>query len=69
MFNLDGSIQRHKARVVAKGYSQQEGVDLHETFAPATRLDIIRIIIAFMAHKGWKLLPTRCEVGILEWSS
>ena len=40
---------------MAKGYSQQPGIDYGETFAPVARLDTIRAIIAFAASKGWKL--------------
>ena len=40
--NLDGSIQKNKARLIAKGYSQQLGVDYEETFAPVECLDTIR---------------------------
>ena len=41
--------------MAAKGYSQQTGVDFHETFAPIARLDTIRTIIAVAAQKGWLL--------------
>ena len=53
--NPDGSIQRHNARLVAKGYSQQPEIDFQETFAPAARLDTIRALIALAAQKGWFL--------------
>jgi hypothetical protein len=45
-YNKDGSIQKHKARIVAKGYSQQPGADFTETFAPVARMETIRIILA-----------------------
>ena len=44
--NPDASVERHKARIVAKGYSQIEGLDYDETFAPVTRYDSLRLIIA-----------------------
>ena len=51
----DGMVVRNKARLVAQGYSQQEGIDYEETFAPVARLEAIRIFLAFAASKGFKL--------------
>ena len=48
-------VVRNKARLVAQGYSQQEGIDYEETFAPVARLEAIRIFLAFAASKGFKL--------------
>jgi hypothetical protein len=45
----NGSIEKHKALFVARGFSQIEGVDYDETFAPVTRYTSIRIIIAIAA--------------------
>ena len=50
--NPDGTIQKHKVRLVAKGYSQQPGIDYNETFAPVARLDTIRALIALASQKG-----------------
>jgi hypothetical protein len=51
----DGSIEKYKARFVARGFSQVEGVDYDETFAPVARYTSIRSIIALAASMGWKL--------------
>jgi hypothetical protein len=51
----DGDVVRNKARLVAQGYSQVEGLDFGETFAPVARLEAIRILLAFAASKGFKL--------------
>jgi hypothetical protein len=51
----DGEVLRNKARLVAQGYSQVEGLDFGETFAPAVHLEVIRILLAFAAFKGFKL--------------
>jgi hypothetical protein len=51
----DGEVVRNKARLVAQGYSQVEGVDFAETFAPVARLEAIRILLAFATSKGFKL--------------
>ena len=50
-----GIVIRNKARLVAQGYSQVEGVDFGETFAPVARLESIRILLAFASHHGFKL--------------
>ncbi|RVW21205.1 Retrovirus-related Pol polyprotein from transposon RE1 [Vitis vinifera] len=52
--NADGSVNKYKARLVVKGYSQVFGVDFSETFAPVARLDTIRMLLALTAQKGWK---------------
>jgi hypothetical protein len=46
---------RNKARLVAQGYSQIEGLDFMETFTLVARLEVIRILLAFAASKGFKL--------------
>jgi hypothetical protein len=46
---------RNKAHLVAQGYSQVEGLDFRETFAPVARLESIRILLAFATSKGSKL--------------
>jgi hypothetical protein len=51
----DGEVVRNKARLVAQGYSQVEGLDFGETFAPVARLEAIRILLAFATSKGFKL--------------
>jgi hypothetical protein len=51
----DGEIVRNKARLIAQGYSQVEGLDFGETFAPIARLEAIRNFLAFAASKGFKL--------------
>nr|GEW58947.1 retrovirus-related Pol polyprotein from transposon TNT 1-94 [Tanacetum cinerariifolium] len=51
----DGSslVIRNKARLVAVGYSQQEGIDYDETFAPVSRIEAIRLFLAYDAHKDF----------------
>jgi hypothetical protein len=46
---------RNKAHLVAKGFSQVEGLDFGKTFAPIACLEAIRILLAFAASKGFKL--------------
>ncbi|GJV73824.1 retrovirus-related pol polyprotein from transposon TNT 1-94 [Tanacetum coccineum] len=45
-----GGIMKNKARLVACGYRQEEGIDFEESFAPMARLDAIRIFLAYAAH-------------------
>jgi hypothetical protein len=46
---------RNKSRLVAQGFSEKEGIDYEETFAPVARLEAIRILLAFSVAKGFKL--------------
>nr|GEV49893.1 reverse transcriptase domain-containing protein [Tanacetum cinerariifolium] len=45
-----GGILKNKARLFARGYRQEEGIDFKESFAPVARLDAIQIFLAFVAH-------------------
>ncbi|GJY94150.1 retrovirus-related pol polyprotein from transposon TNT 1-94 [Tanacetum coccineum] len=45
-----GGILKNKARLVARGYRQEEGIDFEESFAPVARLEAVRILLAFAAH-------------------
>src|SRR4051812_24289521 len=48
----DGIVVRNKARLVAQGYTQIEGIDFGETYAPVARLESIRVMLAFSNHKN-----------------
>jgi hypothetical protein len=50
-----GVVTRNKARLVAKGYSQVEYLDFDEIFAPVARLELIRMLLAYATHHGFKL--------------
>ena len=51
----NGSIEKYQARFVARGFSQKEGIDYEETFAPVARYTSIRAIMALATKLGWKL--------------
>ena len=51
-YKEDGSIERFKARPVAKGYSQRYGVDYHETFSPVVRFDTLRTLLSFAVQNN-----------------
>ena len=51
----NGIIVRNKARLVAQGFNQEEGIDYEETFAPVARLETIRMLLAFACFKDFAL--------------
>jgi hypothetical protein len=51
----DGEVVRNKAHLVAQDYSQVEGLDFGETFAPIAHHEAIRILLAFATSMGFKL--------------
>jgi hypothetical protein len=51
----DGSIEKYKARFIARGFSQKEGVDYEETFSPVARYTSIRMVISLASVMGWKI--------------
>jgi histone deacetylase 1/2 len=50
----DQSIQKLKARLVAMGYSQVQGLDYDEVFSPTLRLETLRLIFSLLASRNWK---------------
>ncbi|KAJ9546779.1 hypothetical protein OSB04_019322 [Centaurea solstitialis] len=60
-----GVMVRNKARLVAQGYCQEEGIDYEETFAPVARLEAIRIFLAFAAPRGFKVFQMDVKSAFL----
>jgi hypothetical protein len=58
-------VVRNKSRLVAQGFSQKEGIDYEETFAPVARLEAIRILLAFVVAKGFKLFQMDVKSAVL----
>ncbi|GJR31899.1 putative ribonuclease H-like domain-containing protein [Tanacetum coccineum] len=48
-----GIVIKNKARLVAQGYTQEEGIDYDEVFAPVTRIEAIRLFLAYASFKGF----------------
>ena len=61
--NEDGEVIRNKARLVCKGYAQVEGMDFEETFAPMSKLEAIRILLAFASYKKLKVYQMDVKSG------
>lgn len=51
---INGDVEKLKARLVAKGYLQRKGLDYHETYAPSTRQETIRLVLSHMAREAWE---------------
>ncbi|GKB70567.1 retrovirus-related pol polyprotein from transposon TNT 1-94 [Tanacetum coccineum] len=60
-----GGILKNKARLLAKGYYQEEGIDFEESFAPVSRLEAIRIFIAYVAHKNMTVYQMDIKTAFL----
>lgn len=64
--NADGSVARFKARLVARGFTQERGVDYTETFAPTVRIAAIRLLLALAAHHDWEVEQMDVKTAFLE---
>lgn len=54
-YNPDGSILKHKVRLVTKGFHQQQGFDYEETFSLVVKPTIIRVVLGVTLTKGWHI--------------
>jgi hypothetical protein len=53
---VNGSMDRYKARLLAKGYSQVHGLNYHETFSLVVKIASIRILLAVASNKNYEIL-------------
>nr|GEX07003.1 hypothetical protein [Tanacetum cinerariifolium] len=58
-------VIRNKARLIAVGYCQQEGIDYDETFAPVARIEVIRLFLAYSAHKDFTVFQMDVKTAFL----
>jgi hypothetical protein len=69
---VDGRIDKYKARFVARGFSQQEGEEYDEMFAPVSSYTSIRAIISLATSMGWSLhqvdVKTSFLNGVIEYT-
>ncbi|KAH9672047.1 hypothetical protein KPL70_017573 [Citrus sinensis] len=63
--NVRGEIERHKAKLVAKGYSQKVGIDYDGVFTLVARLETIRLIISLAAQNKWKIFQMDVKSAFL----
>eukprot|EP00253_Pinus_taeda_P002078 PITA_02078 len=54
-YKANGTLDKYKARLVARGFSQKEGIDYEETFAPTAKMSTIRLVLALTAQFKWKV--------------
>ncbi|GKD61004.1 retrovirus-related pol polyprotein from transposon TNT 1-94 [Tanacetum coccineum] len=61
----DQIVISNKARLVAKRYAQEEGIDFKESFAPVARLEAVRIFVAYVAHKSFLIYQIDMKTAFL----
>lgn len=54
-FTYNNDVECHKARLVGKGFSEQEGIAYTDTFYPVANMNFVRLILSLVAHFGWKI--------------
>ena len=63
--DANGIVICNKARLVTQGYSQKEGIDYGETFAPVARLESIHMLLAYASHHNFKLYQMEVKSSLL----
>ncbi|GKB25495.1 retrovirus-related pol polyprotein from transposon TNT 1-94 [Tanacetum coccineum] len=63
--DAENIVIQNKSRLVAKGYRQEEGIDFEESFAPAARLEAVKIFVAYAAHKNFPIFQMDVKTAFL----
>ncbi|GJY33575.1 retrovirus-related pol polyprotein from transposon TNT 1-94 [Tanacetum coccineum] len=61
----ENTVIRNKSRLVVRGYRQEEGIDLEESFAPVARIEAIMIFLAYAAHKSFTVFQMDVKTAFL----
>ena len=59
-FRPDGSVDKYKVRLVAQGFTQQYGIDYHDTFSPVVKLVTVFLVLSLVVSRGWCL----CQIDV-----
>nr|GEX34433.1 retrovirus-related Pol polyprotein from transposon TNT 1-94 [Tanacetum cinerariifolium] len=62
------TVIRNKSRLIVRGYRQEEGIDFEESFAPVSRMEAIRIFLAYAAHKSFSVFQVDVKTAFLHGS-
>ncbi|GJY18213.1 retrovirus-related pol polyprotein from transposon TNT 1-94, partial [Tanacetum coccineum] len=61
----ENTVICNKARLVAKGYSQKEGINFKDSFAPVAMLEVVRLFVAYVAHKSFPVYQIDVRTSFL----
>lgn len=64
--NQHGEVEKHKARLVAKEYAQEQGIDYDEVYALVAQMDYVRMILALTAQKSWIIYQLDVKSSFLQ---
>lgn len=62
--NSKGEIIKHKARLIAKGFLQRQGIDFEEVFAPVAKIETIGLVVGIANNNNWSIYQM---ISVFEW--